>query len=218
MSPKFFTIERFFTIHRLLFRDSTVVRWPAASLWKGKNVYQTLCSAQSSLITPTQKYSNSHRGSNLALNYYYWVVDWFLIYCSIIILQGSGTSIMHLVAWFCLNWLILIANLNCLKEQLKCYSDFPHLVPSIISLRGLKSKCVFYWKFFCGEAWSTAVHCSLKGNWTHHFWRRMFWKVSIVTLTSLLVPSFEKRWLRYFASIWLSNSWFFFEYRSIIPW
>ena len=93
-----------------------------------------------------------------------------------IILQGSGTSIMHLVAWFCLNWLILIANLNCLKEQLKCYSDFHHLVPSIISLSGLKSQCVFYWKFFGGgEAWSTAqctthltYHLVLRAIWPHY--------------------------------------------------
>ena len=69
VSPEFSTIERFFTIHCLLFRDSTVAQWPTASLWKGKNVNKTLCSAQFSLITPTQKYSNS-QGSNPALNYH----------------------------------------------------------------------------------------------------------------------------------------------------
>ena len=124
-----------------------------------------------------------------------------------IILQRFGTSIMHLLAWFCLNWLLLIATLNFLKEQLKFYSDFHHLVPSIISLGGLKSNCVLLEVCLGGEAWSTVqftVQCTLKGNWTHHFWRRMFWKVSIVTLTLNLLPFL--RWLRYLFSIWLSNS------------
>ena len=103
----------------------------------------------------TQKYFFPHRGSILVL-----LSSWLIFYILFnIILQGSGTSIINLVAWFCSNWSLLIATLNFLKIQLNCYLDCPHLVPSIISLRGLKSKCGFYWKSFWVGPWS-AVQCT----------------------------------------------------------